>query len=302
MDEEQPTGFKIGLEQTETDAEPEAEDRTQAGSKPAPASNDKPGKEKKPKKQRDSLLMVTCLGFLVLILVIGYIYYDIQDRIQTINTSGSEEVARLSSELSNNMVTMENQLTAIKKASQKQMAGIRSDLEQGQDRIDEFQTRMAALEKNIDNLQQTLEPLEEQGQQLSEKIAAIEQTSQSIKKTQSAIESQLDEHSEEIETLSQELHSIPEKQVTPEMMEEAIKAERQSYKENIAHTTETLLSEIATVKENLQGLAENLENLEKQTEKANANAASENGNSRSEQPETMQIPAEGGIIEQEIEQ
>jgi len=306
MDKDQQPGFNIGLDKPETNAETEAGAaagaQAGAGSEkpPIPPSPKHQRKTEKPKKQRDMTLTITCLGFLVLALVLGYIYYDIQDRMQTINTSGSEEVARLSRELSNNMADLENQLAALKKATQKQVDDARAGLENTDSRVNQLQERMTAFEKNIGSLQKALNPLKKQVEQLDEKMSGLIQTSRSIEQAQGGIQDELDEHSDTLKTLSAELDSVSGERVSPDMLNQALEKEREFYKENMAHTTETLFSEISSLKEDMRRLAENIENQRIGPSSGQSNDERDSESNRNA-AEEMQIPAEGGIIEQEIE-
>src|SRR6056297_937870 len=101
MEENQSNGFKIGLDKPETESEPEVES-------PLPVKKAK--KRAKPeRKSPGSSLFLLFLGFLVLGVVLVWFYYDIQDRLQTINTSGSEEMAELSRDMNDQLADIDNQ-------------------------------------------------------------------------------------------------------------------------------------------------------------------------------------------------
>jgi len=272
MDENTPTGFKIGLDASEPEAGPSEPQK-------------KPGKQRKAapktKKSRDPAMFIVFLGFLIILVAIGWLYYDINERLKTINESGSEEVARLSQEMSGKFQTLDNQIAAVKKANRKQLSSLETKLEDTDNRLNKLQSGLSAYETTLGSLKKELNALQQSGQ----KMADLRETAQSLRTRQADIESRLETHAAKIQTLTDKLQTLTESRVSKDMLDKALKEERAFYKENTAHATETLFSEIASLKKQIQTLQSSMEGLRE----------------RLVNLQEMPEPKEGEIVEQEIQ-
>ncbi len=282
MEEDQPKGFKIGLDQPEIEAEKQ------------PAG--------KPRKQSPNTgPLIAFLGFLIIGVVMVWVYYDIQNRLQTINTSGTEEVARLSREVNNKIAGISNRLSAIEKSSHKELSDIKLKIRDTNGRIDKLQASLASFEKNLGSLNQNINPLKDQVKKFSQVLGGIDETAQSLKDAQTQINNQLKNHSAEIKKLSETM-------VHQEKLDKILKKEREFYKQNMAHATEALFSEVASFEDKLKTIRENLDHLEKRMIKMRQSLNEEglqepveNSDAGLSPSETMPVPENGEIVEQEIE-
>lgn len=276
MDENTTTGFRIGLDASES----------QAGASEPPKE---PGKQKKTtrkaKKSRDTAMFIVFLGFLILLVAIGWLYYDINERLRTINKSGSEEVARLSQEMGSKFQTLDNQITAVKKANEKQIASLETKLEETDGRLKKLQSGITGFETTLGNLKEDLDPLKNELQQSGQKMADLRETARSIQNRQTDIESRIETNATKIQKLTDKLQTLSEARVSPDMLEKAMKEERAFYEKNTAHATEALFSEIASLKEQIRTLESDMENLR----------------ARLIHLQELPEPKKGEIVEQEIQ-
>ena len=276
MDEHTPTGFRIGLDASEPEAGPSE-------------SRKEPGKQKKSdrktKKTRDTAMFIVFLGFLIILIAIGWLYYDINERLQTINKSGSEEMARLSQQMSGKLQTLDNQITAVKKANQKQLASLEKKLEAADSRLQNLQSSITGFESTLGNLKKGLDPLKSELQQSDQKMAELRETARSIQNRQTDIESRIETDAAKIQKLTNKLETLSEKRVSPDMLDKALKEERAFYEENTAHATEALFSEISSLKKQIRTLASDMESLK----------------ARLINLQELPEPKKGEIVEQEIQ-
>ncbi len=293
MDEDQSKGFRIGLD------EPGVEEE-----KTGPEAPEK--KKKKPGKQRDTSIFILFLGFLVICLVLGWFYLDTRDRLQTINSAGSEEIDQLSRKLNNKLTDLDNRLAAFQKAARKKRSDIKGRLEGTEAGIEKLQAGISSLKKDF-------KPVEDKIENLEAGLSKLKSNVQSLGEEQSGIKTGLKKNSDKISSVTEELGSvsgsvekISKSAVDKGMLDKTLKKEREFYKENMAHATEGLYSEVSSLQEELKALKGDLESLRQKMadikQSSESSRASEPAESSgSKQPaEEMPQPQENEIIEQEI--
>jgi len=303
VEENQPNGFKIGLDKPEPEAGP---------SEPAAKVPSSEKKTKKPskveRKSPGNSIFLLFLGFLVLGAGMAWFYYDIQDRLQTINTSGSEEIAELSRQLNEQIADISNQVSALEKSLQKEVETLKSSITDTSSRIDKLQAGMAAFEKNLGSLEQNFSPIENQTQKLGSDIENLKDTTRKLKTDQSEIQNQLGEQSEKIQMVSDIM-------VDQETLDKALEKEREANKQNMAHATETLFSELAAygdklktmrsrmddMRSHMDELESQIDTLQKQVDSQAAMQGPIKPSSTESNSEIMPVPENGQIVEQEID-
>ena len=286
MEDTQPSGFKIGLDKPEIEPE--------NGKK-------KPTPPKTGKKSSNSALFILFLGFLVIAVALVWFYYDIQDRLQTINASGTEEVARLSSEVDTKFAEINNQLSTLAKTLQNDMYKIKSDIRDTNSQIDKLQASIASFEQNLGSLKQNIPALKEQVQKMGSELGEVYDTAQNFKQSQAEIQGRLKAHSESIQTLSEAM-------VSQDALDKALQKEREFNKQNMAHATEALFSEVASFQDKMKTMRENIDQLEEKITKIynsmnfiDPRAPGVSPKSESKSSDSMPVPENGEIVEQKIE-
>ncbi len=281
MDESKNSGFNIGLDQPGPESEPEAE---------TVKLPRQPSQQKKPagksRNQRDSAVLVLFIGLLVLCLLLGWGYYDIRQRLRIINTSGSEEVARLSRRINNEFSNLKNSVSALKKAREKDLADLESRMEDTASRINQLQSSLTSFEENLGGFRKKFAPLRQQLNEQGSRLAGIREKLAVIDE----LKTDLAAHTETISRLSDRMEELSGKQVTPDMLDKALKNERQTYKDNMAHATATLNNTISSLQNRVQSLAAKLESLGGKMEELRQALDTKSAANQ-----------EGEIVEQEIE-
>lgn len=296
MEENQPNGFKIGLDKPATESGPseppaKAPSPDKKAKKPSKAARKSPG----------SSVFLLFLGFLVLGAAMVWFYYDIQDRLQTINASGSEEIAELSRQMTEHIEDINNQVSVLQRSLQKEVKTLKSSISDTSSRIDKLRADVAATEENLGSLEQTISLTEDQTQKLNSDIENLNDTTRKLKTDQSEIQNQLSEQSEKIQMVSETM-------VEQEALDKALKKERESNKQNMAHATETLYSEMASYEDKLKTMRSRIDELKAQIdvlqEQVDNQAQAQEPikpPSTEQNSEMMPAPENGQIIEQEIE-
>jgi chromosome segregation ATPase len=303
MEEDHSSGFRIGLD------EPEPET-----AKPKQAPREKAAKGKKParkeKKHRDTAMFMVFLAFVVVALVMGWFYLDVNDRLRAINTSGSDEMSELSRTLNTRMESITNQLAGMEKSLEKRLGQMEARVEDAAGRMDQFNSGIASLEKSVASVEKTLKPLREQVEGLAKEFAGLEKTAKNLQAAQVDLKTRMEERAERLQELSQRMEAFSENRVSPAMIEDRLEKEREFYKTNMAHSMETVFSELASIEERLQGFREDINEVDKELDRLGQDQAPEKTggsekappeNSRPSTAETMPVPKEGEIVEQEIE-
>ncbi|MFO7838660.1 MAG: hypothetical protein R6X08_04075 [Desulfosalsimonadaceae bacterium] len=281
MDESKDSGFNIGLDQPGPEREPEAE---------TVKLPQQPKRQKKPaeksKKQGDSAVLVLFIGVLVLCLLLGWGYYDIRQRLSIINTSGSEEVARLSRRVNTQLTDLENTVSAIKKAREKDLADLENRMEDTASSVKQLRSSISSFEENLGGFRKKLAPLEEQMTKQGGQLAGMQERVAEI----DGLKKNLAAHTDKISSLSASLEELSNTKVTPETLDKALEKQRQNFKNNMAHATAAFNSEISSLQNRLQSLSGNLEGLEEKIEELQQAVEAKNAAGK-----------KGEIIEQEIQ-
>ncbi len=236
------------------------------------------------KKQTATPFMCIVLaGFIILGGTLVWGYYDLRKALNAINTSGSAEIEDLSRDLNSKMFDLLQNLADQKSATQNRLDDIdgaikaitadlaeiktnKSDKPEVAAGISEIQTSLEAINKNAEAMSQSINDL----------IGKADSTISSIKKAQAVIQQN-----------RQDIEMLDAKSIDHATFETALKKEREFNQENMAHATEALFSEIASLQKAVKALTDNSNGADK------TDAA---------KPKKNQTPAENPdkIIEQEI--
>lgn len=244
-------------------------------------------KIKQPGKYNASMLLVL-LAFIVFGGIIAFLYYNLNSKIQVINTRGSAGIASLSNEVDDKLSEFSKQITDQKDTTQALLADIETQLKKLNTSVSGIQTGKLDkkdLSENLKEIKKDLLPLQESIQAANEKFAGIDNelqvTEENLKKLQTGVLN----NKKEISTLDA-IH------IDRVYFEQELKKEREFNQQNMAHASEALFSEIAA-------LHKLIKNLEKKLDRATLPADS--GSDKSKAPaEIISEPKPGQIIEQEI--
>ncbi len=195
-------------------------------------------------------IYIVIAGFLVLIAVLAWSYHDLQKTLNAVNRSGSEVLEELARELNGKIAQLSQQMADQKSATQNRLMSIdasiksinavlteikanKSNKTEVAVAIEEIQNSIALLRKNAEIMNLGINDL----------AGKADSTISSIKKAQAVIQQN-----------RQDIEMLNAKSVDHATLEAALNKEREFNQENMAHATEALFSEIASLQKAVKAL------------------------------------------------
>jgi chromosome segregation ATPase len=187
-----------------------------------------------------------------------WMYYNFQNKIQTINTKGSEGIADLTMEFNDKLFVLSEQLSDQKKATQNLLANLNQELKNINVIVSSIQTDKSSkneLETAIGEIKKDITPLQKKVETLNGQLNNVNEQAKRMSVNLNKIQTGVLNNKKEIST-------VDAIQVDRTEFEAALKKEREFHENNIAHTAEALFSEIAVLQEKLKKLYSKLGNAE----------------------------------------
>ncbi len=230
-------------------------------------------------------MLLILIGIVVMGAAFALGYYDLRKSLHAVGKNGSMEITVLTEHVNKTLEKVTKQLADQKTVFQTDMSRMEAQLKTVETAAADLQTRKAgqsdlktatgritadvdALKKDIDILRQRIDLLSSQ----------TETAISGISKAQSAIENNL-----------QQIENRAASSVNNDMLHAALKSEREIIQQNMAHTSETLFSSIASLQQAVKDLRFRVDEVARSGAAKPAPA----------KPGTPGKPA-GGIKEQEI--
>lgn len=230
------------------------------------------------------LFVVVVMGALLV-----WMYYNFQNKIQTINTEGSAGIAGLSREFNDKLSVLSIQFLDQRKATQTLLANLNEELKNLNSTVSSIQIDIPSkkeLEIVIDEIKKDITPLQKRVETLNEQLNDINKQTKRISINLNKTQTGVLNNKKEISTLD----AI---QVDRIEFEGALKKEREFHEGNIAHTSEALFNEIAVLQQKIKELNSKLGNSE-------PNHSSKKSPKTKTPAENISNPKSGKIFEKEI--
>jgi len=244
---------------------------------------------KQPKQSTRASVLFVVFVLIVLGGILGFLYYDLNTKIQAINNRGSAGIASLSNEFNNKLFELSQQFSEQQKNTQALVSDFDAQLKKLNSSVAAIQTGklnkkdMAAAVKGIQN---DLTPLQKSINSFNEQLTGIRDESKQITVNLNKIQTGVLNNKKEISTLDAT-------HISRDSFDQELKKEREFNQQNMAHASEALFSEIAT-------LHQRIKDLEKKLGRSNI-SSSEKSNTTKSPSDNISVPKPGEIIEQEIE-
>ena len=242
------------------------------------------------------LLLLACLAMGS---ALFFVFENLNTKINVINSRGTAGIATISKALDDKFSQLSDEFAS-------QMETTRKMLSEVDDRVAKLTARVAALsDSKLDKkeapetinkeitkkLASDIEPLATSIQGINEHIAGLDETasklSENLKKTQTGVLN----NKKEISTLDA-IH------IDRQYFDQALKNEREFHQQNMAHATEALFSEMATLRQQMKNLDNQIGLL---GEKLKKNSSADTPENETKTPsDTIAVPKPGEIIEQEL--
>ncbi len=272
-------GFKINLHNADPD---ESIDPIMPAAKPSGQSH-------------KAAIFFVALAFLVLGGSVAYLYYNLNNKIQIINSRGSAGIANLSNELSEKLAQFSSQFSADMETSRRMLTDLDTQLKKlsssvsaiSADKLDKKE--MAAITKKI---QDDISPLQESVKKIDEQIIGIHERTEQITANLKKIQTGVLNNTKEISLLDA-IH------IDREDFDKELKKEREFHQQNMAHASEALFSEIAALHQRIKDLEKEIREIA--AAPVPQQNPPENSRDTTKQPsDDIIVPKPGEIIEQEL--
>jgi len=246
--------------------------------------------DKQTKPSAKASILFVLFVFILLGGIFVFLYYNLNTKIQAINTRGSAGIANLSDEFNNKLFELSQQFSDQRESSQALFSDLNTQLKKINSSI--FAVQTGKLDKKdmataIKDMQESLVPLQESIRKFNEQLSGIADETKQTTVTLNKIQTGVLNNKKEISTLD----AIHIDQV---YFDQELKKEREFNQQNMAHASETLFSEIAM-------LHQHIKDLEKKLGHSNI-PSSEKSKPTKSPSDNISVPKPGEIIEQEIEQ
>jgi len=218
--------------------------------------------------------------------IIGFLYYNLNSKIQTINNRGSEGIENLANEFNDKLAEFSRQFYDQKETIRLLQSELDTKLKKLDKSVSAIQT--AKLDKKdlgpaIDGIQSDIVTLKTSVKTLNAQLTDFQAQTKQITVQLQKVQTGVLNNKKEISTLDA-IH------IDRTDFEQVLKKEREFNQQNMAHASEALFSEIAT-------LPQLIKNLEKKIEQTTTSSKKPSTKSPSGK---IYVPKPGEIIEQEI--
>ena len=216
--------------------------------------NEITNKTDKPKMKNRSMVVIL-FAVMAFGAILVWMYYNFQNKIQTINAKGSEGIADLATEFNDNLSVLSKQLSDQKKETQILVANLNQELKNVNAIVSSIQTDKPSkkeLEIVIDGINKNIAPLQKKVEELNVQLNDINKQTKRITINLNKVQTGVLNNKKEIST-------VDAIQVDRTEFEAALKKEREFHEGNIAHASEVLFSEIAALEKKIKKLSSKLE-------------------------------------------
>lgn len=247
----------------------------------------------KPAK-KNSFMVVVLFAVVVFGALIVWAFYHLQNQIHTINREGTAGIAELSQEFNDQLSVFSRQFLDQKKETSDLFINIKIQLKKLNSTMSSIQTKTSTkkeLDVAIGGIKQSITPLQVSVENLNTQLNdMVNQTKK--------ITTQLNKIQTGVLNNNQEISTLDAIQIDRTEFEAALKKEREFHEGNIAHTTETLFSEIAALQIKLKAIDRQLGNSDPDH---SSNTSDTKKPLKTKTPsENISTPKSGEIVEQEI--
>ncbi len=244
-------------------------------------------KQAKPSAKASILFVVVAL--IIFGGILFFLYYNLNSKIQTINTRGSAGIDSLSNEFNTKLSDFLQQFATQTQTFQARLSDLDTQLKKLNASVSTIQTSKVDkkdLVETIQEIKKDFSPLQESIIALNEQVSGIKNEAKRMDVNLNKIQTGVLNNKKEISTLD----AIHIDQV---YFDQEMKKEREFNQQNMAHASETLFSEMAM-------LHQRIKDLEKKLGYAANIPSSKKSNATKSPSEDISVPKPGEIIEQEI--
>lgn len=233
--------------------------------------------------RRPMAALLICVVLMGLLFVWGY--YDLRKTLHTVDTTGSTEISVLSGQIDEEFGVMKAQMAERDAAFQAEISRMETQIKTVKSAVGDAQTQKAdksELKAAIGQISPVIDSIKKDIEAIRHHVDQLALQTESAMGGIGMVRSDIEKNLQQIEKLSANV-------VDTVALEAALAAEREFIQQNMAHSSETLFSQIASLKQALSDLRLQVDTLARSTHTP-----------APVKPKTSPRPVEG-IIEQEIQ-
>ncbi len=250
---------------------------------------------KQAKQSTKASILFVLLAFIVFGGILFFLYYNLNSKIQTINTRGSAGIASLSNELNDKLTDFSQQFSGQQETTRALLSDLESQLKKLNSSVSAIQSSKLDkkdLDSTIKWIQDDLAPLQKSIKQFDEQLTGIHDETKRLTVSLNKVQTGVLNNKKEISTLDA-IH------IDRDYFDQEVKKEREFNQQNMAHASEALFSEIATLHKLIKDIEKKMGDTgmspdQKQNSSSNVPAKTKSPS------DNISVPKPGEIIEQEI--
>ena len=254
--------------------------------------------EKKPVKQsvRYTPSLVVLFAFMVLGITLVWMYYHFSTRLEAINMEGSSGIASLSSEFTDQVSGMSQQILDQKQATQALLTDLENQVTKLKSSVSSLKTGKADLkdmDAAVNGFKKTIAPLQGSLAQLEEQLNTINRKTENVSVSLKQIENIVSNNTSDISKLH-------ENRIDKGYVDQQIQKERELHRQKLSASSESLLKEIASIETKISNMKQRLATMENQLSRKSSIPNKIPGSTTQKSYDNSARPEPGEIIEQEI--
>ncbi|RJP94426.1 MAG: hypothetical protein C4518_03250 [Desulfobacteraceae bacterium] len=236
------------------------------------------------------------LAFMVLGITLVWMYYHFSTQMESVNMEGSSGIASLSSEFTNKMSEMSQELLDQKNATQALLTDVENKVAKLKSAVSSLQSNKSdkkEMDTAVNGIKKTITPIQGSLTQLEKQLNTINQKTESVAANLKQIENSVKNNKAEISKFN-------ENRLDKTYVDQQIKKEREFNQQKLTLSSESLLKEIASLETKIANMKQRLVTMESQLSKKSSIPDRTISPTTQKPYESINRPKPGEIIEQDL--
>jgi len=254
--------------------------------------------EKQPVKQsvRYTPSLTVLFAFMAFGIILVWMFYHFSTRLEAINTEGSSGIASLSSEFTDKVSGMSQQILDQKQATQALLTDLKNQVAKLKTLVSSLKTGKADtkdMEAAVNGIKKTITPFQASLAQLEEQLNAINRKTENIATSLKQIENSVSNNTSDISRLN-------ENRIDKGYVDQQLKKERELHQQKMSAASESLLNEIASIETKISNMKQRMTAMENQLSRKSTTPNKMPSSTTPKSYDTITRPKPGEIIEQDL--
>jgi predicted nucleic acid-binding Zn-ribbon protein len=241
--------------------------------------------------------LAVLFAFMALGITLAWMYYHFSTRLDDMNMEGSSGIASLSSEFTQNLSGMSEQLIEQKQATQKLLTDLENQVTKLKSSVSSLKTGKADI-KDVDaavnGIKKTITPFQGSVAQLEKQLNEINRKTESVATSLKQIENSASKNAADISKLN-------ENAIDKSYIDQQIQKEREFQQNKLSVSSESLLKDIASLETKISNMKQRLVTVESQLSKKSAMPDKMPSSTTRKPAGNLSTPKAGEILEQDLE-